>query len=93
MTQKWTEQLRTKAKKCVGCHNDFYNRRADQQGPCWSLPGAKIVKRVRVPSSQGAPWKQPAENVYDCRHDQGYAFMDPSRVARINASCKADPTR
>ena len=68
---------------CIGCLDDFYN----DKNPlgikrCWMLEAAKLVRKVKVHINQRPPWTQPAEEVFDCRHESGYVFIPPENIRR-----------
>ena len=68
------------SKHCHGCYHDFYNGN-NPYGilKCWHLKNAKIVWKKKVRLDQYPPWKQKAIRVPDCRHEEGYIFMDPKQ--------------
>jgi hypothetical protein len=69
-----------KLKYCVGCHSNFYNGN-NPYGieECWSLSGAKLVLKKKVPLSQTPPWKQPPIKVLDCCKYDGYVLVGPNQ--------------
>lgn len=80
--------MRNSKAGCVGCHNDFYNGKNNLGVKrCWSLDGAKKVKKVEVPIHQRPPYSQPAVSRYSCYRKRGYAYLDPNEVKLINAIC------
>lgn len=61
---------------CTGCRNDYYNYGGHSTiGECWSLRDAKKVVRWKVPTHVAPPTGHKVK-VYQCFHQQGYAFMD-----------------
>lgn len=62
--------LRSKSRDCLGCRNNFYNR---GDSFCWSLEGAKKVKRWRInlwtPMDSRSRFKK--VTVFNCYHGEG----------------------
>ncbi len=66
-------------KFCLGCRNDFYNGN-NHLGVelCWSLLGAKRVKRKEVHINQRPPWKQKAQLLPSCFSRPQYVYVEPT---------------
>lgn len=69
-----------KLKYCVGCRDNFYNMRSEDQGKCWMLGEMKLVKRKQVPIDRCPPWDMPAFKVPSCYRKSGYVFVDADRT-------------
>lgn len=68
-----------KKPRCAGCTENYYNSGGNSTtGECWSLEKAQLVTRYRI-----EVWTRPTEpgaftetQVYDCRHEKGYALYE-----------------
>lgn len=67
---------------CSGCRQNFYNGNNDLGvKECWNYSGAKVVSKKRIGLWDKPPWThQPVVKVLNCRHEQGYVFVDPKRT-------------
>ncbi len=71
---------------CIGCRNDRYNHPGTCERPgidapvtckeCWTYEEAKVVKKKRVSINQQPPFKQKEQEVLECMHEPGYAYVD-----------------
>lgn len=68
----------TKQKLCVGCRNNYYNGQGAEV--CWSLKGAKHVKRTRVGTWQNPPYKWNPETTLSCHHMEGQSWIQKDDV-------------
>jgi len=66
-------------KFCYGCRNEFYNGN-NELGvqACWSLEGAKRIKRKEVHINQQPPWNQKAKLLPSCFHRSQYVYKEPT---------------
>lgn len=73
---------RDKLKHCVGCTNNFYNgNNSIGVQECWSLPDAKLVKRIRVGVWQNPPYdRKDTVKVFQCRHENGSVLVNPESL-------------
>ena len=66
-------------KHCNGCYNDVYNHGCGGAKECWSLKGAKLIKRKEVHISQVPPWEQAARSFPDCYRRPKYVYVGAER--------------
>lgn len=63
-----------KRQLCVGCRNNYYNGQGADV--CWSLAGAKRVKRTRVGTWQPPPYKWLPVTTLSCHHENGSSWIE-----------------
>jgi hypothetical protein len=61
---------------CRGCHNDFYNHRAE--GGCWNFDSATVVVRMRVGVWQTPPYHWTPEECLSCYTPDGERMIGRS---------------
>lgn len=73
-------KTRAKLKRCVGCHDNFYNHGHTSGGGddlCWSIHDAELVMKKEVPFDQTPPWNQKAKRFLSCYRKKGYGYVGP----------------